>query len=300
MLEEDEASSDSYAATLDDDLEDLLASLGYTRQEPTCTPCMLVFLIITSLLVISGLVVFVVVYLDHVGNAGQDSTGLDCAAVDARTDFFVFFGLPKAEPGMGPDLVDPGIAPDTTANKTFSAVDKVTLKDQSVYLGEWKFGQPHGRGTLYSADGRDVWEGTWRAGRRQGIGAWTTSAGNKKFAQGWLNGNLVNQAVWNSARLDENGVPFSGHRLAGTDAGEKELPLKDDWHSPRGGYDGFWGEGKMEGVGRRVTGSGCLWEGTWVAGFKTGVAYSTVCCNKLKRLSWYWVHESSWGEVGGR
>lgn len=91
--EEDFLSSDEYPDTLDDDLEDLIASLGYTKEDVLVTGPRLVVLIVL-LVAIIGTVVVLVVFFMRAGGEGKEAEGLPCEKLDERTEFFLLFGLP--------------------------------------------------------------------------------------------------------------------------------------------------------------------------------------------------------------
>ena len=62
------------------------------------------------------------------------------------------------------------------------------------YIGEWKDGESHGRGTYFWASG-DKYEGEWKRGLRDGQGTMTFKNGDT-YMGGWKDGFYEGQGTW--------------------------------------------------------------------------------------------------------
>ena len=53
-------------------------------------------------------------------------------------------------------------------------------KDEGLYVGQWKGGAAHGKGTSVTGIG-DFWVGQWENGARNGLGSWHELTGKAHF-----------------------------------------------------------------------------------------------------------------------
>lgn len=53
-------------------------------------------------------------------------------------------------------------------------------KDEGLYVGQWKGGAAHGKGTSVTGIG-DFWVGQWKNGARNGLGSWHELTGKAHF-----------------------------------------------------------------------------------------------------------------------
>ena len=62
------------------------------------------------------------------------------------------------------------------------------------YLGEYKDGKKHGKGSYTWSDG-GIYVGNWKEGKQHGHGTYTTPAG-RKYVGEWRNGNPWNIKIY--------------------------------------------------------------------------------------------------------
>ncbi len=60
------------------------------------------------------------------------------------------------------------------------------LKGKLKYEGEWNFGLPNGKGTLYYENGNKCYEGDWLKGIKEGYGVKYNEAGEIDFEGEWI------------------------------------------------------------------------------------------------------------------
>ncbi len=150
-----------------------------------------------------------------------------------------------------------------------------------MYVGEWKNGLPHGKGTQTFAGGLRV-EGTFEEGLKHGecrivfpTGEVYSGSCMKDDQHGpgqivWPNGDCYN-GYWLGGRRDGEGTftcahyKYTGSWSDGFMEGEGKLIFNGG-----GAYEGKFKEGKFHGEGRLVRCTGTRTKGTWVAGVQEG------------------------------
>ncbi|KAL8274599.1 hypothetical protein Esti_001502 [Eimeria stiedai] len=156
---------------------------------------------------------------------------------------------------------------------TYTSADR-----RFVYEGEWHQGTPNGWGVLDCSDGTQ-YRGEWVGGRRHGFGVQTSSNGSRYEGQ-WVEGKQEGQGVmlWN-----EPAVHYVGEWRGGTQAGWGRQTWLEHPAAVRGTacsvgrnlqqnrYEGFFKEGRREGVGAFSYSNGARYEGAWVANKKHGL-----------------------------
>lgn len=83
--------------------------------------------------------------------------------------------------------------PDGTG--TYTHHDEEEQRQQGQYIGEWKNGKKHGRGTHRYRNG-DVYDGLWKDGKRDGHGKYTFSTSpSAEYKGDWQNDEMHGKGV---------------------------------------------------------------------------------------------------------
>lgn len=145
-----------------------------------------------------------------------------------------------------------------------------------VYEGEWKNGQPEGKGRMIYANG-DFYEGNWVNGKRHGEGCfvWIESVHkgeDKKFINAFeckYTGNWKNDKISGNGTLVRNRyLNFSDNEnktLNGTFEGE-ELEGEGTIEFASKKYVGKWRNLQPHGYGKMTYANGNIYEGEWFMG----------------------------------
>lgn len=128
--------------------------------------------------------------------------------------------------------------------------------DNGSYVGEFRHGDKHGRGTYtWNADPwkGDVYEGEWKNDRRTGQGTYV-SPGKYKYVGGFLD----NQRHGQGKMVYPDGSCYEGGWANGDCHGEGIYQGLHDYL-----YAGTFVEGKKHGIGKARFGDGGRYEGEW-------------------------------------
>ena len=123
---------------------------------------------------------------------------------------------------------------------------------ESVYEGEYRDGNLHGRGTFTWPDG-DRYEGEWRDGKTHGHGTYTWPSGTRYEGE-YRDGNLHGRGTFTWP----DGDRYEGEWRDGKKHGHGTYT----WPSGTR-YEGEWRDGNMHGHGTKTWPSGTRYEGEW-------------------------------------
>ncbi|KAL8440536.1 hypothetical protein Efla_003207 [Eimeria flavescens] len=147
-----------------------------------------------------------------------------------------------------------------------------------VYEGEWHQGVPNGWGVLRCADGSE-YHGEWASGQRHGFGEQTFPNGSRYEGQ-WVNGNQEGRGrmSWKNPE-----VHYIGEWRGGKQSGwgrqtwiehpdaDRETTWTVGRNLQQNQYEGYFKDGRREGVGAFSYSNGARYEGGWVADKKHGL-----------------------------
>lgn len=143
-----------------------------------------------------------------------------------------------------------------------------------VYEGEWKSGQPEGRGKMFYANG-DIYEGNWVNGKRHGEGKMIYKT--KDIYEGeWKD----NKEEGHGKMIYANGNIYEGGWKARQPNGKGKITY------PNGDiYEGEWENGK-DSHGKMVYVSGTIYEGKWKNDRPNGQGKMTYANGDVYECKW--------------
>lgn len=123
---------------------------------------------------------------------------------------------------------------------------------KATYTGQWKDGEPFGKGTIVFEDG-EIYEGNWENGDFNGQGKYTWSSGSV-YEGNWKDGlrNGYGKTVYASGNV------YEGNWKDGEKSGKGKYTCTDGSI-----YEGNWKDGLKNGYGKMAYADGNVYEGNW-------------------------------------
>ena len=149
------------------------------------------------------------------------------------------------------------------------------FKDGSIYVGEFKFGKPHGKGKMIWQDG-SIYIGEFKNGYRNGWGEFTSPEGDRYEGE-WTSDLRQGQGAYSWA---------CGHEYIGSFRADKMEGEGTILFANGESYSGSWKNGLADGTGVFTRADGSRFAGNFLKGQKEGTGMLSWASGDTLKGSW--------------
>ena len=152
-------------------------------------------------------------------------------------------------------------------------IQRVTLDNNSTYIGQIVEGIRNGYGIQYWSDG-SFYSGFWSQDKASGFGKLENKAGNLykgEWAQDSANGYGVYYYDYNNIGISGNGVDQNMYPTDSQENGESTAVTKKKTKYVLVNFEGYWKDNKPHGFGKEIWPNDAIYEGDFMEGYKYGI-----------------------------